>query len=95
MFTGGTHDKQGPATAARDTEGEVLTYGGEVIETLYHSACGGATEEAKDVWDRDYPYLKSQDCSCGKESPYAKWEKPFTSMEVEKPCRRRLFPHPA
>lgn len=84
MFTGDTHDKQGPATAARDTEGEVLTYGGEVIETLYHSACGGATEDAKDVWDRDYPYLKSQYCSCGKESPYAKWEKPFASKEVER-----------
>lgn len=84
MFTGDARDKQGPATAARDTEGEVLTYGGEVVETLYHSACGGETEGAKDVWDRDYPYLTSRDCPCEKESPYAKWEKPFTSKEVEK-----------
>lgn len=83
MFTGDACDKEGPATAARDTEGEVLTYGGEVVETLYHSACGGETEGAKDVWDRDYPYLTSRDCSCGKESPYARWEKTFTSKEVE------------
>jgi len=84
MFTGDGRDKQGPAIAAKDTSGEVLTCGGEVIETLYHSACGGETENAKDVWDREYTYLKTQDCSCGKESPYAKWEKPFAVKEVER-----------
>ncbi len=84
MFTGDARDKQGPAAAARDTAGEVLTYEGEVIETVYHSACGGETEKAKDVWDRDYPYLKSQDCPCGKESPYARWEKTFAIKEIER-----------
>lgn len=92
MFTGDARDKQGPATAARDTEGEVLTYGGEVIETVYHSACGGATENAKDVWDRDYPYLKSQDCSCGKESPYARWEKAFAVKDVERALTAGGYP---
>ena len=92
MFTGDAKDKQGPAAAARDTADEVLTYGGDVIETVYHSACGGETEKAKDVWDRDYPYLESQDCSCGKESPYARWEKAFAVKEVERALAAGGYP---
>ena len=84
MFTGDAREKDGPAQAAKATEGEVLTYGGEPVETVYHSSCGGKTESAEAVWDWPRPYLKSQDCLCQQESPYARWERPISPVEIEK-----------
>jgi stage II sporulation protein D len=45
----------------RETRGEVLTYNGLPIMAVYHSCCGGRTEDAENVWDtdKDRPYLKS------------------------------------
>ncbi len=40
-------------TAVDDTRGEVLEYGGKVIEALYHANCGGVTNSGSQ------PYLKS------------------------------------
>ena len=37
----------------------VLVYDGELIEAVYFSSSGGATEAAVEVWGVDYPYLQS------------------------------------
>ena len=36
-----------------------LQYEGEYINSVFHSMSNGRTEDAKDVWGGDYPYLKS------------------------------------
>ena len=41
------------------TRGQVLTYGGELIEATYFSCSGGSTEDAKAVWGAEFPYLKA------------------------------------
>lgn len=45
--------------AVEDTSGQVLLYNGELIEATYFSCSGGMTEDAKDVWGSDVPYLQS------------------------------------
>lgn len=45
--------------AVKDTKGEVLLYGGQLIEATYFSCSGGMTEDAKAVWGQDIPYLVS------------------------------------
>lgn len=65
------------------TGNEVITYRGELIDPVYHSACGGRTEDAGEVWKYDVPYLKSVDC------PYEADPRPaqtasFTISQVEK-----------
>ena len=87
MFTGGAREKEGAALAARGTEGEVLTYAGEVIEAVYHSTCGGETEDAQDVWDGSYPYLSSRECSYCRSSPYNEWSKKFSAGWLEDALR--------
>lgn len=60
LASGGTQesvDKIAAAVAA--TTGQVLTYGGELIEATYFSCSGGVTEDAAAVWGAEYPYLKS------------------------------------
>ena len=41
------------------TEGEVLTYEGELIDATYFSCSGGMTEDAVAVWGTDVPYLRA------------------------------------
>ncbi|MBE7037619.1 MAG: stage II sporulation protein D [Ruminococcaceae bacterium] len=41
------------------TKGEILTYQNEPIQAVFHSSNSGRTENAKDVWGRDFEYLVS------------------------------------
>lgn len=50
--------------AAQETAGQCLYYNGKLIEALYHSSDGGATEDVGNAWSSSYPYLT------GKEDPY-------------------------
>lgn len=45
--------------AVYSTKGIVMVYNKEVINSYFHAASGGKTEEAKEVFGHDYPYLKS------------------------------------
>lgn len=48
--------------AVDDTAGEVIVYHGELIDPVYHSSCGGQTENSEDVWKFAIPYLRSVSC---------------------------------
>lgn len=46
--------------AVESTRWMVLTYGGRVVNAPYHSACGGSTAAASEVWrTNDEPYLRA------------------------------------
>lgn len=45
--------------AVDETKNLGIFYGGEIIEPLYHSTSGGRTEDVKDVFAVEVPYLKS------------------------------------
>ena len=44
--------------AAEETSGQYLMYDGKLCSTVYYSSNGGASEDVKNVWGTDYPYLK-------------------------------------
>ncbi len=71
------------AYAVMHTGGEVLTYNGGLIEALYHSTCGGTTEDVEEVFGKKYPYLKPVSSSCDL-SPYSVWERKIPVEEIEK-----------
>ncbi len=58
-FGEGWHKEYGEKikNAIKSTKGEIAVYGGEPIEAVFHSASGGITENAVDVWGGDVPYL--------------------------------------
>ncbi len=60
------------AAAVAETDGQVLTYGGQLIDAVYFSCSGGFTEDAVAVWGSEIPYLQSVE-SRGEESA-AKFE---------------------
>jgi stage II sporulation protein D len=60
--------------AADRTRGLVVRYGGEIAQTVYHSTCGGRTEDAGSAWGKDVPYLRAQLCDDCADSPVYRWE---------------------
>jgi stage II sporulation protein D len=49
--------------AVEETEGEVAVYDGELINALYTSTCGGATEDVEEIFEGGaVPYLRSTEC---------------------------------
>lgn len=82
VYKGATIDPR-ISYAVMNTEGEVLVYGGKIIEALYHSTCGGKTENSEDVFGKSYPYLKSVESNC-ELSPYWLWERKIPLQDIEK-----------
>ncbi|MEW6001508.1 MAG: SpoIID/LytB domain-containing protein [Nitrospirota bacterium] len=70
------------AHAVSETAGEILTYDDKPVEALYHSTCGGRTENPEDVFGKSYPYLRSVESNC-EISPYWIWEKKIPLTEIE------------
>jgi stage II sporulation protein D len=49
--------------AVMETAGQVLLYGGELVDALYSSTCGGHTEDVKVMFPfKEEPYLKGVPC---------------------------------
>lgn len=72
--------EEAPSTiAAVDaTQGQVLTYNGNLIEAVFHSASGGHTENVEDVWSSPRPYLRAvQDFD--QSAPVFQWTETFTA----------------
>ena len=61
LFVGCKRANDATNSAVDSTKGLVLTYNNKIIETVYHSACGGFTENHNDAWGGElkYPYLVS------------------------------------
>lgn len=70
--------------AVLETAGEVLTYGGAIIQAFYHSSCGGRTEASENVWGAALPYLKGVECQYCLTSPTGTaWEYKLSLKEIE------------
>ncbi len=80
--------------AVRATRGEVLTFGGVVIEAFFHSTCGGRTEAVDAVFSgAAQPYLRSVSdrgpsgevyCSL---SPRFRWREEWTAEQLARVVR--------
>lgn len=66
-----------------DTTGEVLSYHGAVIQSFYHSNCGGRTEASEHVWGNRLPYLAGVDCTYCLTSPSSAWDLKISLPELE------------
>ena len=63
--------------ATRATRGEYLAFDGLPILAVYHSAAGGMTASAEEVWGRPVPYLVSVEVAHEDESPDTYWRAAF------------------
>lgn len=70
--------------AVENTDGLVLTYGGELIDATYFSCSGGMTEDAVAVWGSDVPYLQSVESPGEEIASHYTDTVHFTKAELEK-----------
>jgi len=81
--------------AVGETKGIILLYEGDLIDPLYHASCGGErTEDIKNVWGKELPYLQSVKCS-GHADQYEKVEAVFSLAEVDEALGTGLNALPA
>ena len=70
--------------AVEETQGETITYNDEVISAVFHSTSSGKTENSKDVWGGDKPYLVSVDSPGDLESPKYASQNEFTLTDFKR-----------
>lgn len=75
------------ARGVRETAGEVVTYNGKVIQSFFHSNCGGRTESADQVWGSSVPYLQGVECRYCGEAPSARWETTLPLKKIDQLLR--------
>lgn len=81
LYKGIASEKTASTAAVRATRGEVLTYGGQPIEALFHTDSGGMTESSEDVWGSHVPYLRAvRDTPMGT----MPWTKTVSTADLEK-----------
>ncbi|MEB3165586.1 MAG: SpoIID/LytB domain-containing protein [Cyanobacteriota bacterium] len=72
--------------AVAATRGQVLTYGDALIDAVFHSSSGGATENSGELWSRQLPYLVSVP-DFDDRSPVRQWQRRFEPDQL-----RQAFP---
>jgi len=85
-------ERTGPSNAVRQTAGLVATYGGRLINAVYHAHAGGATDSSRVIWGAVEPYLAGT--SRTYEQPYY-WTAANTRAEVEAAVVRAAGEGPA
>jgi stage II sporulation protein D len=68
--------------AVDDTRGIIMTYEGNPICAYFHSASGGITESAENVWGKPLPYLQAV-VDHDQQSPMSSWNRTFTVDQLE------------
>jgi len=73
--------------AVQGTQGQVLTYNGQIINAVFHSSSGGHTENVEDVWQSPLPYLRGVP-DYDQEAPVFRWSVNITAEQA-----RQLAPN--
>ncbi len=67
--------------AVNSTVGEVITYNGQIILSVFHSSSGGHTENVEDIWSSPLPYLRGV-VDYDQFAPVFQWTKTFTANQL-------------
>jgi stage II sporulation protein D len=78
--------------AVEETRGLVVTFQDAPIYAAFSSTAAGLTEDATNVWSKEYPYLKGVECPFDLMSPYFQWKSSFKIDTLEQNLREQGFP---
>lgn len=92
VYTGRTQVNGSVRKAVHETQNIVVTYDDRPIFAAYSSTAAGPTEDAKNVWSKDLPYLKGVDCPFDRESPRFQWRAAIELTTIERQLRKSGYP---
>jgi len=92
VYSGYSVEQKSTNTAVDQTSGNLLTYNNKIAEVFYFSSSGGKTEDAKNVWGYDIPYLKSVEdkYESGKSTNY-NWETTLSAQKIKEIMQGRGY----
>ncbi|MDO9567634.1 MAG: SpoIID/LytB domain-containing protein [Candidatus Desulfaltia sp.] len=73
VYGGFDAEKEESNLAVDETRDQVITYDGRLIVAYFHSSSGGHTEDSKNVWTADLPYLKGVSDGFSANIPNSQW----------------------
>ena len=84
VYKGMSGETQNTNKAVDDTKGGMVYYNGSLAQVYYFSSSGGMTEDVKNVWGSNIPYLKSVEdkYESGKSWNY-NWELSYTQNDIK------------
>lgn len=83
VYTGVDRESIGTQMAVNATAGQVLTYGGQIINAVFHSSSGGCIDNVEEVWTQPLPYLRAKkDYDQG--APVFQWSKTFSRDQLSR-----------
>ncbi|MCX7848043.1 MAG: SpoIID/LytB domain-containing protein, partial [bacterium] len=88
LYGGAAAEDPRTTKAVLDTEGEVLWYDGDILCTFFHTACGGRTEEASNVFARVKTYPPAVFSPYEADSPYHAWRYSIALVNCAEKLRR-------
>ncbi len=69
--------------AVAQTRGLAVTYEERPILASFSSTAAGPTEDARNVWSKELPYLTGVDCPFDRDSPFYEWTSSFPLKALE------------
>lgn len=82
VYPGVSSEAASTLAAVAATRHQVLTYGGQIIEAVFHAASGGHTENSEHVWQNWVPYLRGTP-DFDQMSPNFQWTVRFTAAQLQ------------
>lgn len=76
--------------AVDETKNQYISYDGKPIMALYHADSGGVTENGKDVYGIELPYLQSVKDPFEKDSPNSTWSAIFSVKDISEGIARAI-----
>lgn len=83
-YTGNSLISERTDQAIAETQGQILTFRGQVIQAYYHADSGGQTEDAASIWGQQVPFTVARPEAQETEMNKTVWEKPFQLISLEK-----------
>lgn len=92
VYRGYSIEQPSTNKAVDDTLGEIVTYNGKVAQVFYFSSSGGMTEDVKNVWGSNIPYLVSveDNFEAGNSWNY-NWDASYSAERIEEIMNSRGF----
>jgi len=81
VYPGVSSETASTLAAVAATRHQVLTYGGQVIEAVFHASSGGHTEDSEYVWQKPVPYLRGTP-DFDQVSPNFQWTVRLTAAQL-------------
>lgn len=91
VYGGYNYEGEVSNKAVDDTNGEVVTYNGQLIYSYYHSSSGGFTANSENVWMTSVPYLRGVADEFSNSAPNTSWAINYTESELVDILRKNEY----